>query len=605
MKKESAASVQKAPKKGASAKSQRSGIAKALTGISGFDEATRGGLPRGRATLLFGGPGSGKTVFALQTLVNSAKRHGEAGIFVAFEENASALIENANSFGWGLDTFARNQLRVMDSRLPSEVVRAGAFDLRGLLAGLSLVVREMGAQRIVLDAIDILLAHLQDPAAQRGELYRIHDWLLEHKLTGILTAKAEGAQVSWSPHSSYGFAQYMADCTVLLERRHVDVVSERSLTVLKYRGSDFAENKVPFVIGKAGIEVAEQLSKEAPLPSSTERISTGVPRLDNMVGGGYFRESSVLITGLPGTAKSTLCCAFAAEACARGEQSLFVAFDEHSDETIRNVLSVGIHLRPYVASGILKMVSAVSTTDSAEVHLMRIRNAIFAHQARCVVIDPVSALTNTSDAHTSQGAIARFIHWCKLYGVTLVCTSLVDANNPSAENSPINISTIADVWLHVSYNLQSGERNRALSIIKARGTRHSNQVRELILSDQGISLANVYQAGGEVLMGTLRWERENAMRDAEEREAREREARQQGLQQNLNQLHGAQVQLQSQIAAKEAELANFGMEDAAREAQREKRAKSQLEYRSADPDTSEMTSRAPIPSTSTLKGGKR
>lgn len=557
-------------------------LEKSVTGIRGLDEVTRGGLPKGRLTLLFGGAGSGKTVLALQTLVNGAK-NGEPGVFVAFEENRDVLLQNASSFGWGIEELMPKKLRVLDSQLSPETVRAGGFDLKALLAVLSVVVDEIGAKRVVLDAVDVLLSHMNDPAAERNEIYRIREWLLQRGLTGILTAKVETWEsIQMKRHS---FAQFMADCAVLLERRLLGTVSERGLTVLKYRGSGFSENKVPLVIGERGMEVAEQLHAAVPAHPTNERVPTGVERLDTMVGGGYLRNASVLITGAPGTAKSTLCCAFVAAACARRERALYVGFDEHADETVRNMASVGVLLQPAIDAGMLRMVSAVSTNDSAEVHLMRIRNAITEHGATCAVIDPVSALTNASEAATAQGAVSRFIHWCKVRGVTLLGTSLVGGADPSGEASPINVSTISDVWLHLRYGLSGGERNRAITIIKARGTSHSNQVRELVLGDRGITLADVYEVGGEVLMGTLRWERENAIRDAEQREARLSRERQRELERSQADLRSAAEKLRRESEANEAELHELQAAEQRRLAEHRSRLEERLQIRGADADT--------------------
>ncbi|HEY6036788.1 MAG TPA: circadian clock protein KaiC, partial [Kofleriaceae bacterium] len=458
---------------------------KVSTGISGLDAALFGGLPDGRATLLFGGPGSGKTTLALQILAHGAKI-GEPGIFVAFEENSRNLIANAASFGWGLAALERRHaLAFLDARLEPDVVQAGAFDLRGLLATLEVKARELGARRIVFDGIDVLLAMLDDPAAERAELFRIHHWLLAQQLTGILTAKSEGADPF--ANERFRFAAYAADCALVLTRTDADGVSERDVSILKYRGSPFAENRAPFVIGPAGLEVAEQNPTTRVERTSTERLSTGVPRFDIMLNGGYFRAASVLITGQPGTAKSTLSGAFVAEACKRNERAVYVGFDEPHDETIRNLASVDIQLAPHIASKRLCMLDVRSLSDSAEVQLMRIRSGIRAHGASCVVIDPISALAKSSSNAAARSVIARFIHWCKLEAITLVCTSLVAGARPDEEITELGASTLCDTWVHLSYAERGGERNRAITIVKSRGTAHSNQVRELVLSDAGIT----------------------------------------------------------------------------------------------------------------------
>lgn len=490
-----------------------------MTGISGFDQITAGGLPKGRTTLLVGGPGSGKTIFALQFLVHGAERQKEPGIFVAFEETASRIATNASSFGWNLTELGSKQLFFVDAQPVPDLVQAGNFDLSGMLAALDAQINIMGARRIVFDALDIVLALLPDLSSKRRELFRIHEWLLTRELTGIITAKAGGDETSSaSSVQPFGFMQFMVDCAVILNHGVVRGVSQRNLRVQKFRGSSFDENEFPFVIGKSGFDVAISRpldSKDAHV--TNERVSSGVSRLDTMLGGGYYRGATVLITGFPGTAKTTLSGAFAEAACRRGERTLFVSFDSDGPEVVRNLSSVGIRLDKFVKSGLLKLVSARTITGSAETYLVRIKALAAEHNARCLVIDPVSTLSKSGNEGTAHGVAERLIDWSKASGITLVSTSLLDEMSSQAEGgTPLQISTLADTWIHLNYLVQAGERNRGMSIIKSRGTAHSNQVRELILSDAGVTLADIYTAGGEVLMGTLRWEKELAQRTASE-----------------------------------------------------------------------------------------
>jgi circadian clock protein KaiC len=312
--------------------------------------------------------------------------------------------------------------------------------------------------------------------------------------------------------------QFMVDCAVKLNHRVSLGVSQRNLRVLKYRGSDFDENEAPFVIGSGGFDVAiARTASRAELQVSAERVSSGVKRLDTMLGGGYYRGASVLITGFPGTAKTTLSGAFAEAACRRGERTMFFSFDSDGGEVMRNLASVGIRLDRFVQGGQLRMVSARTISGSAESLLVRIKTLAREHGAECLVIDPVSTLAKVGNELTAHGVAERLIDWSKADGITLVCTSLLDELSGTAEGgTPLQISTIADTWIHLNYLVQAGERNRGLSIIKSRGTAHSNQVRELILSDSGVTLADIYTAGGEVLMGTMRWEKESAERVAKE-----------------------------------------------------------------------------------------
>jgi len=374
----------------------------------------------------------------------------------------------------------------------------------------------MKARRIVFDALDIVLALLPGASARRREIYRLHDWLLSLGLTGIITAKAEGDSASSHDAHPYSIMHFMVDCAVILNHRVTHGVSQRNLRVQKYRGSSFDENESPFVIGRNGFDVAvANTLGRAELNVTSERVGSGVKRLDTMLGGGYYRGASVLITGFPGTAKTTLSSAFAAAACRRGERTAIVSFDSDGAEVIRNLASVGIQLDRHVKSGCLRIISARTITGSAETLLVRIKALTKEHKARCLVIDPVSTLFRAGNELTAHGVAERLIDWAKADCITLVCTSLLDDMSGRTDaGTQLQISSLADTWIHLNYLVQAGERNRGMSIIKSRGTGHSNQVRELILSDAGVTLADTYTAGGEVLMGTLRWEKEKAERVA-------------------------------------------------------------------------------------------
>ena len=486
--------------------------AKAPTGISGFDAITVGGLPRGRTTLLAGGPGSGKTVFALQFLAHGAQECKEPGVFVAFEETSNRILSNAAGFGWKLAELVRKNLFILDAQPLADLVLSGDFDLGAMLAVLEAKIKHIGARRIVFDAIDVILALLPDPSAQRREVYRLHQWLLAHELTGIITLKSRGDETSSISQQPFNFMQFMVDCSIVLNHTVAGNVSKRSLRVQKFRGSSFDENESPFTIADDGVRVA---SVHTPRPShiklSKERVSTGIERLDTMLGGGYFRGASVLITGYSGTAKTTLSGLFAQAACRRGERALFVCFDTVDAEVVRNLSSVGIRLDRYLKNGLLKLTSARSITGSAETYLVRLKMMVEKHDARFVIIDPVSAWSKSGHELTMQLIMDRLIDWTKSMGITLLCTSLFDEmSDQSIGVSPLQISTMVDTWINLTYLVQNGERNRGLTIVKSRGMAHSNQLRELVLSDTGVTLTDTYSAGGDVMMGTLRWEKEHA-----------------------------------------------------------------------------------------------
>jgi circadian clock protein KaiC len=480
-------------------------LPKALTGVPGFDELSHGGLPRNRTTLLMGGPGTGKTVFALQSLVSAAREQRQPGIFVAFEERVEEIFANAAAFGWRLPKLSGNKLFFLDACLSPSVVHSGDFELTGMLAILAAKKQQIGATWIVFDGIDVLLSLLQNRDAETREIYRVRDWLAHNDLTGIITTKVNGELAG---SVNYGFMQFMVDCVVRFDRRLEQGVSVRRLEITKYRGSDFAPGEFPLSFGPHGLEVAAPAAEDAGHGASGERVSTGFKDLDSMLGGGLFRGSTTLITGAPGTSKTTLAGQFTDSACRRGERTLYVSFDEGGERIRRNLTSVGIRLDGHVKSGLLRMYSGRTDVTNPEEHLIRIAALILEHRPLCMVIDPLSAIARTGALSSARAVGNRLIYKVKDHYITVLITSLVDGEDPQAEATELQISTIADTWIHLSYLVRGGERNRALTIVKSRGTRHSNQVRELILSEQGPALTEVYSAGGEVLMGTLRKEKE-------------------------------------------------------------------------------------------------
>ena len=525
-------------------------LAKLATGIGGFDALSRGGLPRHRTSLLIGGPGAGKTVFALQCLVNSARRQRAPGIFIAFEESPRNIIANGAAFNWGLASLAKKQLFFLDAHLSPTLVKAGDFDLAGMLAMLAAKKREIGAQWIVFDGIDVLLTLLRDPVAEMQEIYRIRDWLADNAMTAIVTAKL-GDRASGAV--DYSFLEFMADCVVRFGRRQEDRVSAPSIQITKYRGSDHAAAEFPVSFGPSGIEVGAADAMELDREASSERISAGFERLDAMLGGGVFRGSSTLITGVPGTSKTTLAGKFAEAACRRGERTLFVSYDEAPQEIARNLSSVGIQFTAHLKSGVLRMYSARTEGIGAEEHLIKLRSMIRKHQPRCLVIDPLTAIAKADALGAARAVANRLIYAVKDEGITLVVTALSETDDPRAESTDLQVSTIADTWIHLSYLVRGGERNRALTIVKSRGTGHSNQVRELVLSKSGPTLTDVYSAGGEVLMGTLRWEKEGEESARKARHRVEFEHKRRELQSaeasTIAQIKALQMDLQRQRAA--------------------------------------------------------
>jgi len=474
---------------GVSDKKRADALEKISSGIEGFDDITVGGLPMRRTTLLMGGPGCGKTVLALQMLVSGARRLRTPGIFVAFEEDAHRVSANAESFGWDMRGLEKTrQLFFVDVCMRSDVVKSGAFDLTGLLAALEAKAHEMGAKLIVFDAIDVLLNLLDDPAAECRELYRLHEWLMRHELTGILTTKIEDDTPATAQR--YGFMPFMADCAVLLNQRVTDRVAVRSMRVLKYRGSPHVLNEVPFVIGLEGVEVGASNGVHPEPQPFNERVSTGVERLDEMIGGGFYGGTNALVTGSSGAGKSMLAGAFIEAACRRGERAFFISFDENSHDIARDLIKVGLDLSPHLANGLLRMEAVRTEAASSEEHFMRIKRLIAEHKPRCVVIDPLSALARVGGGLAARAVAERLIYICRNAGVTVLFTSLLEGFDQQLETTTLHVSTISDSWIQVTYALEGGERNRALSIIKSRGSKHSNQQRKLIFSDTGITVGD-------------------------------------------------------------------------------------------------------------------
>ena len=538
-------------------------LSKLATGITGFDQISRGGVPRNRTSLVMGGPGTGKTVFALQTLVNAAQERKEPGIFVAFEEAPNEIFANAAAFGWPLSTLARRGVFFLDARLSPTVVQSGEFELTGMLAVLEAKRRQLGAAWIVLDGIDVLLALLRNRGAEMREIYRVRDWLARNGLTAIVTAKLDGDSYQ---AMNYGFMQFMVDCVIRFDRRLEQGVPVRRLEITKYRGSDFSAGEFPLSFGSHGMEVAAPALVDIPRKASAERVSTGFGALDSMLGGGLFRGSTTLLTGAPGTSKTTLAGQFVISACRRGERTLFVSFDEGGERIRRNLTSVGIDLDAHVRSGLLRMYSGPNDASDPEEHLIRIAALILDHRPHCMVIDPLSAIARTGALSSARAAGNRLLCKIRDNNITAFITALVEGDDPEAEATQLQISTIADTWIHLSYLVRGGERNRALTIVKSRGTAHSNQVRELVLSSKGPALADVYSAGGEVLMGTLRWEKE-----AEERTRKLERAAQYSQKRCELQLAEADITarmaaLQVDLDRRRAELSLYARDDEARQA---------------------------------------
>jgi len=476
------------------------------TGIGGLDEITGGGLPATGLTAIMGGPGTGKTVFALQTIFNRLIEHREPAIFVTFEEPGEQILRDAASFAWGSGTFISTGIHILDARLPIDAITSGDFDLSSLLGSLSSIQNEIGARNIVFDGIDVLLSGLPDIKQDRRELTRLNDWARQAGLFSILTVKSEDHTERGQSRRDY--VQYNSRCVISLNVDLNQTSVMRSLRVVKYRGSGFAADPLPFVINNDGIEAISFPGGRLSYPAYDDRLSSGIPRLDALLGGGFLRGSSILVSGAPGTSKSSLAASFVVSACAAGKTVLLVSFDESASQIVAHMRSIGLDLGSCIDSGALVIESYQASNLSPVDHFVTLRKLLRVRTPDCLIIDPLSALQRRENPFSSM-ICERVFDLAKAYGITMLCTSLLDRVTGDQELSVSHVSTLADTWMHMSYVAHEGERNRALTIIKSRGTSHSNQVRELTLSHAGLDLVGVYAAGGKVLMGSARAERES------------------------------------------------------------------------------------------------
>ncbi|MDZ7712026.1 MAG: circadian clock protein KaiC [Rhodovibrio sp.] len=499
------------------------GADKRPTGIAGFDQLSRGGLPAGAATLLLGEPGAGKTVFALQTVANAATSDGTGAIFVAFEEAPEAIKANVAGFDWAAGADALAGVHFLDGRGPLQATTTGNFDVSGLLAQLGELVRRQNAGWIVLDGLDNVLDLLSTETDRRREIYRIADYVAELGLPALITGKlrADDAQAL----GSFDAMQFAVQTVVKLTGRVTNDVFGRSLRIVKYRGSDHDNIETPFVINQGGIAVAYHGDGVPQHELSSDRLSTGVGGLDRVLDGGYQRGYAVLVSGAPGTAKTTLGASFLSAGADRGETGLLVALDETHAQIVANASGIGLNLERQIAEGRIHALSMRSAALAPEAFFLAIERAIRTHQPSMVVIDPISAVTETRDHRGPFDAAARLVDFCKTRGITLLTTTLAEGVDDADTRS--RVSTLADAWIALSYQVQMGERNRALSVVKARGIAHSNQVRELLIGADGAHLAEVYAGSGEVLMGAARvaQQAQDELDDAERALATERRRR--------------------------------------------------------------------------------
>ncbi len=530
-----------------------SGPDKAATGIRGFDEITGGGLPRGRPTLVTGAAGAGKTLFGIEFLVRGARDYGEPGVLLAFEETKSDLATNVASLGFDLDQLERDGLLAIDAfRIdPAEMVETGAFDLEGLFIRLASAVESVGAKRVVLDTVELLFSALPNEAIIRGELGRLFRWLKDHGLTVVIT----GERGKLGDLTRYGIEEYVSDCVVTLDHRVHDEISTRRLRVVKYRGSLHGTNEYPFLITEKGLVVVPITSVGLTYAASDERVSTGVPRLDEMLAGGVYRGTAVMISGTAGTGKTSLGAIMVDAACARGERALFFSFEESPDQLVRNMRSIGVDLQRWVDSGLLQLEAVRPTAFGFEEHLAMLHRLLDESHPQLVVLDAVASLTHAGARNETTSAISRDLDLLKGRGITTVMTTLTQGL--SHESSEVDVSSLVDTWLLVRNDESNGERNRLMFVIKSRGSAHSNQVREFVLSDNGADLLDVYVGPNGVLTGSERVEQVSWERLAQATRADETERRRMELVQRSAAFEAQIAALHAQLTAETAEFERF------------------------------------------------
>jgi circadian clock protein KaiC len=519
-------------------------LSKAPTGIQGLDEITGGGLPKGRPTLISGSAGCGKTMLAVEFLVRGATQFGEPGVFMMFEENAAELTANVRSLGFDLDKLVQQKLILLDyvHIERSEIEETGEYDLEGLFIRLGHAIDSIGAKRVVLDTVEALFAGLPNHAILRAELRRLFRWLKDRGMTAVITGEKGETAIT-----RYGLEEYVADCVIILDQRISEQICTRRLRVVKYRGTAHGTNEYPFLIGEHGFSVLPITSLLLDHQASVARVPTGIERLDEMLGGqGVFRGSSVLVSGSSGTGKSSIGAKFVDAACRRGEKALLFAYEESSAQIVRNMRSIGIGLEPWLKKGLLQIHASRPTLHGLEQHLVMMHDAVRAFRPDVVVVDPISNLTFERRESEVKPTLMRLTDFLKQQQITTLFTSLNAGGGAALEDSQMGVSSLMDTWLLLRNVEFNGERNRTIYVLKSRGMAHSNQVREFVMSDEGVDLVDVYVGDDRVLTGTARVAQETHERAAAE-------VRQQDHQRKLLHLAGKRKAIEAQIAALQVE----------------------------------------------------
>jgi circadian clock protein KaiC len=472
-------------------KIDRAPLAKAPTGIQGLDEITGGGLPKGRVTLVCGSAGCGKSLLAMEFLVHGAVRYGEPGVCMDFEETEAKLRANVASLGFDLRALAKRKKLLVDfvAIERNQIAEGGEYNLEGLFIRLAHAVKAIRAKRVVLDSIEALFSGLTDSRILRAELRRLFHWLEDHKLTAVVTGEAGEHTLT-----RHGLEEYIADCVISLDHRVTEQISTRRMRVVKYRGTSHGTDEYPFLINRDGISVVPITSLALAHKSPTDRVSTGIPALDDMMEGkGFFRGSSVLVSGTSGTGKSSLAANFTRAACARGENCLYFAFEESPSQILRNMRSVGLNLEPWIKKGLLHIHAMRPTSIGLEAHLAGVHKLIEQVRPSIVVIDPITNLVSVSGPYNVKSMLMRLVDFLKVEQITSMFTNLTFAGDPQ-ERTAAAVSSLMDTWIVLRDSNLNGRPRRELYLLKSRGMAHSREPRELIVSKRGLELGNVLRA---------------------------------------------------------------------------------------------------------------
>ncbi|HET9401490.1 MAG TPA: circadian clock protein KaiC [Candidatus Acidoferrales bacterium] len=536
---------------------------KTPTGIRGFDEIMGGGIPKGRPTIVCGGPGCGKTMFGVEFLVRGAMEFDEPGVLITFEESFEEMAQNVASLGFDLKGLAAQKKLAMDfvKIEPSEIEETGEYDLEGLFIRLDYAVKSVGAKRVVLDTVEALFSAFSNVAILRAEIRRLFRWLKDRNLTTVLTAeRGEGAL------TRHGLEEYVSDCVILLDHRTRQQISTRRLRVVKYRGSAHGADEYPFLIDEQGFSVLPLSSLALSYKVSEERVPTGIADLDDMLEGkGYFRGSSILISGTAGSGKSSVCAMLADETCRRGERCLYIAFEESPSQLVRNMKSIGTDLEQWLRNGSLALEAWRPTNCGLEMHLLRIHKLIEQHKPDVVILDPVTNLIEGAEREVNS-MLMRLLDYLKTKRITACFAALTSAGE-SQERTTTAISSLIDTWILVRDVELNGERDRCVYVLKSRGMAHSNQVREFIITSNGIRLVPAYVGAGIVLTGSARLVQETLEAAARMASGNETEKKRRESARRRAAIQAQIAVLQADLAGEESEFSELETEETTRQQQ--------------------------------------